>query len=61
MLQIKVIGPVAVDFGASRSDRAIFVVWYRETAFRNIKWSRWLVLRLGWPPVRYLAHFLRDD
>ena len=60
MIAPEAIRPVAFDFFASRRERAIALVWYWETTFRNVVWARWLVFRLGWPPVRYHAYFVLD-
>jgi hypothetical protein len=52
--------PLAFDFFTSRSEKAIALVWYWGTTFRNVVLARWLVFRLGWPPIRYHAYFLAD-
>jgi hypothetical protein len=61
MASPELIGPLGFDFFASWREKAIALVWYWRTAFRNVVWARWFVFRLGWPPIRYHAYFLLDD
>lgn len=49
-----------VKAGVNRWDRSVYVAARRETEWGNMSRQTWLVLRLGWPPVRFFNGFVVD-
>jgi hypothetical protein len=38
-------------------NRTIVLVWSHDTSLKNIVWDRWLIFKLGWPPVSMITLF----
>jgi hypothetical protein len=38
-------------------EKAVTLNWWGLTRFKNIVWTRFVFLRLGWPPVKRISAF----
>lgn len=54
-------GPTRFKVGVQLWDRSVYAAARRETEWANMSRQVWLVLRLGWPPVRYFNGFIVED
>jgi len=41
-----------------KTARALVMTWAADTPFRNLRWVRYVVFRLGWPPVKWISGVL---
>lgn len=47
---------------ASKIDRALIFGQRAETSVKNYTWIWMVVLKLGWPPIKYIGSvFLKDE
>ena len=44
-----------------RESKQLFFRWFAETEVSNINYMFLLILKLGWPPIRWLSAFVSAD
>lgn len=51
------VGPKVFSVGYLVEEKAVFLTWWGMTNFGNIQWTRFVFLRLAWPPMRRVSAF----
>ncbi len=56
MMELEV-GDTVFQVGYVKEERAFALNWWGDTHTRNIVWTRFVFLRLAWPPVKKVSAF----
>jgi len=56
-MELEVCGDMVFQVGLVRQQRMVLLNWWGATDIRNVVWTRFVFLRLGWPFVRRLECF----
>jgi len=41
--------------------RSIMLSWWADTPFKNLRWFRIILLRLKWPPIKWISGILDNS